>query len=131
MEAPAGYEITMRACCPANRGCNAHDAGQPCVLTLFQATAATTEEAQIALERWETFESADREGAGAAERRFRRRAYERARDEALTALALERTPRLSPPEPAIRRRRKRPGAGRSPGKRRGRASPNGAGTLNV
>jgi hypothetical protein len=119
----------MRACCPPNRGCNAHGVDEPCVLTLFRAAAASTEEARVAVERWEMFESVERQGVGAAERRFHRRAYERARDRALTAVAMEGTPRPSPPEPPARHRRARPGPGRSPGKRRGRGSPNGAGTV--
>ena len=120
----------MRPCCPVNRGCNAHGGDQPCVLTLFRAAAATSEEARVAIERWETFESIDRQDVGAAERRFRRRAYVRARDQALTAVAMDRSLR-PPPEPTVRRRRARPGPGRSPGNRRGRGSPNGAGTINA
>lgn len=78
----------MRQCCPPNRGCNAHGKRQPCVLTIFRTAAETTEEARVAVERWEALELTEREGAGAGERRFRRRAYERAREQALAAVAL-------------------------------------------
>ncbi len=96
----------MRACCPPNRGCNTHGIEQPCVLTIFRAAEATIEEARVAVDRWEALESAEgREGAGAGERRFRRRAYERARDQALTAVAIDCV--VEPPsgEPSVRRRR--------------------------
>ena len=53
------------------------------------AAAASVPEAQLALERWDTFQRVARSGLGKAERRFRRRAYERARDRALSALAIE------------------------------------------
>jgi len=110
----------MGRCCPPNRGCNARGAGQPCVLTIFRAAAATSEEARLALERWEALELTEKEGAGAAERRFRRRAYERAREHALTAAALE----LAAESPRARRRRnRRTREGRRAGRRRGRGAP--------
>jgi hypothetical protein len=79
----------MGSCCPPNRGCNAHGTEQPCVLAMFRAAAAATEEARTAVERWDALRLTEQEGAGAGERRFRRRAYERAREQALTAVAMD------------------------------------------
>lgn len=81
----------MRPCCPESRGCNAVDADQPCALELFAASAAELEEAAVALSRWSVFQKACEHRRNDNERRFRRRAYERARDEALIALALRQT----------------------------------------
>jgi hypothetical protein len=78
----------MRACCPESRGCNAPDGDQPCALELFAACAADLEEAAVALARWSVFQHECEHGNNDHERRFRRRAYERARDDALIALAL-------------------------------------------
>lgn len=81
----------MRVCCPESRGCNAVGDEQICALELFAANAAELEEAAIALSRWNTFQKACEHRRNDNERRFRRRAYERARDEALIALALRQT----------------------------------------
>ena len=56
---------------------------------MFRAAAAATEEARTAVERWDVLQLTEQEGAGAGERRFRRRAYERAREQALTAVAMD------------------------------------------
>ena len=56
---------------------------------MFRAAAAATEEARTAVERWDALRLTEQEGAGAGERRFRRRAYERAREQALTAVAMD------------------------------------------
>jgi hypothetical protein len=111
-------------CCPPNRGCNASGTEQPCVLTIFRAAAPTTEEARRAVDRWEALQRLEREGAGASERRFRRRAYERARQEALAAVAMDLAAEAPSGEPRVRRRRRRrrtraARSGRGP--RRGRA----------
>jgi hypothetical protein len=79
------------ACCPASRGCNAVGTGQACALELCTATAAELREAAEAVSRWRIFRKACEHRRNENERRFRRRAYERARDEALIALALHQT----------------------------------------
>jgi hypothetical protein len=81
----------MRVCCPQSGGCNAVDDDQPCVLERFAANAAEIEEAAVALSRWSIFQKACEHRRNDNERRFRRRAYERARDAALIALALRQT----------------------------------------
>jgi hypothetical protein len=79
----------MALCCPPGRGCNAPGGEEPCALSLCRA-AAGEEEAALALDRWGAFENCrDRE------RRFRRRAFERARDRALITLAMTRGPRMA------------------------------------
>ena len=45
----------------------------------------------MALARWDALEAASDENCGDGERRFRRRAFERARDKALIALAMTRS----------------------------------------
>lgn len=94
----------MRACCPQGRGCNAVSGDQPCALELFAAGAAEVAEAAVALSRWGIFQKACEHRRNDNERRFRRRAYERARDEALIALALRQT---SSDDVTIRDRRPR------------------------
>ena len=80
----------MRLCCPKSRGCNAVD-DEACALELFAASADALEEAAVALSRWSVFQKACEHRRNDNEQRFRRRAYERARDEALIALALRQT----------------------------------------
>ena len=119
-----GYGMGMRTCCPPNRGCNAHGTQQPCVLTIFRAAAPATEEASRAVHRWKALERTELEGAGAGERRFRRRAYERAREQALAAVAMDLAGET--PSGGLRARRRRPWrtrAERAAGKRRERPSP--------
>jgi hypothetical protein len=113
----------MSSCCPPNRGCNGHGAEQPCVLTIFRAAATTNDEAALALERWKALELTEEEGAGAGERRFRRRAYERARDRALTVAAMDLAAEIPSGQPTVRRRSRRARTARAAGGRRGRASP--------
>lgn len=60
-----------------------------CALELLRDAAGESGEAALALERWAALRrSAARAGASPAERRFRQRGYERARDKALIGLAL-------------------------------------------
>ena len=75
----------MAGCCPPGHGCNAPDGDEPCALTLCRAVASQEDDAAVAVERWQALE-ASAEGDG--ERRFRRRAFERARDRALIGLAM-------------------------------------------
>src|SRR2546430_17741727 len=88
----------MRRCCPPGRGCNAAERGEPepCVLELCRA-AREEPEAALAVLRWDEWQQAPRRAMGRAERRFRRRAYERARENApplllMRAHALPRHP---------------------------------------
>ena len=78
----------MTVCCPPSRGCNAGGADQACALELCTTIAAELGEAAEAVSRWQIFLEACEHGPNENERRFRRRAYQRARDEALIALAL-------------------------------------------
>jgi len=80
----------MAMCCPPGHGCNAPGHGEPCALALCQAAAQEEEDAALALARWGDFEAAAEQKCGDGERRFRRRAFERARDRALIALAMTR-----------------------------------------
>ena len=97
----------MRLCCPPGRGCNSSAGGEPCVLKLCRLAASDEPLAALALVRWEEWNLAcRRDRARRHERRFRRRAYERARDAALVAVLMRRA-RV----PAARRVRARP-AGR-------------------
>lgn len=105
--AALGSPYDMAPCCPPSRGCNAPDGDQPCALRIFRAAAESIPEAGQALARWEVFQRAARDAPSKTERRFRRRAYERARDRALGAVAMEYS-----------RRRRRPGFAR-----RGPATP--------
>jgi hypothetical protein len=120
----------MYACCPSGHGCNDHEHHQPCVLQVFELSAPTISEAATALAQWEAFCSADLQGAGAGERRFRRRVYERARDEALATVAIEYATRAVEPNarhhPAPRIRRARRAGGR-----RVRVSPGGGDTADA
>ncbi|HWE08979.1 MAG TPA: hypothetical protein VG325_06480 [Solirubrobacteraceae bacterium] len=79
----------MYLCCPAGHGCNDHEHRQACVLQVFEQAAPAIAEAATALTQWEAFRSADLHRVGASERRFRRRVYERARDQALATVAIE------------------------------------------
>jgi hypothetical protein len=94
----------MALCCPPGHGCNAPGGGEPCALTLCEAAAREEEDAALALERWGALEAAADGNCGDGERRFRRRAFERARDKALIALAMNRRPRAMTRRP----RRSRP-----------------------
>jgi hypothetical protein len=79
----------VRPCCPPGRGCNADGGEEACALELCRAAAAEQKDAAQALKRWNSFVAARDRGRGEREARFRRRAFERARDRALIALALQ------------------------------------------
>jgi hypothetical protein len=87
---PRGYPRLMALCCPPGHGCNAPGGGESCALVLCQAAAQQEDDAATALARWGAFEAASESNCGDGERRFRRRAFERARDKALIALAMHR-----------------------------------------
>ena len=78
----------MALCCPQGRGCNAHERGEPCLLDLYRSAAAEVPEAGLALGRWEDWQRARERGCRRSEWRFRKRAYERARAEAMCALLI-------------------------------------------
>jgi hypothetical protein len=82
----------MAPCCPPGHGCNAPGESEPCALALCRDAAQDEEVAAVALARWGDFEAAAEQHCGDGERRFRRRAFERARDRALIALAMTRRP---------------------------------------
>jgi hypothetical protein len=104
----------MAPCCPPGRGCNAPGGDEPCALTLCSAVADQEEDAALALMRWEELQRVAERERG-RERRFRRRAFERARDRALQALAMRLRPSV------LRKRDATAGGGRVR-RRRGRMS---------
>jgi hypothetical protein len=71
----------MKACCPQGQGCNA-PAGreEPCLLR--RVKRSDSPDAGRALALWERFVLAQRSHGSRRERRFLRRAYQRARDDA-------------------------------------------------
>lgn len=73
------------------------------MLELCRETAAEEPRARLALDRWEEWTRA-RLGASRRERRFRRRAYERARDAALVAVLMRRAGTHIRPRVAARAR---------------------------
>jgi hypothetical protein len=77
----------MCLCCPPGAGCNASGSDESCALELCYESAAETPSAALAVARWEIWQ-ASRAHASKGERRFNRRAYERARDYALAVLLL-------------------------------------------
>jgi hypothetical protein len=101
----------MRACCPPGHGCNAAGGAETCALELCRAAAAGQKDAALALKRWNAFELARARGRSERECRFRRRAFERARDRALIALAMQPAGGESPRR-AWRDRRRLAGGGR-------------------
>src|SRR2546423_3262029 len=80
----------MYRCCPPRLGCNAPNGGQSCALDLCRAAAAENRDAALAIARWAEFEKAREHDRSNRGRRFRRRAFDRARDRALMAIALRR-----------------------------------------
>jgi hypothetical protein len=78
----------MEPCCPPGHGCNAPGGGEPCALALCREAAQDEQDAALALARWDAFEAASEWDSGDGKRRFRRRAFERARDKALIGLAM-------------------------------------------
>jgi hypothetical protein len=79
----------MAECCPPGRGCNSPNGDEVCALTLCSVEKHEPD-AALALARWEELQRTAAEERG--ERRFRRRAFERARDRALQALAMSLRP---------------------------------------
>src|SRR5436305_4819113 len=97
----------MHVCCPPGRGCNAHEQSESCALTLLRPVASELREAAVALARWQALQDGLKAGSGHGERRFRQRCYERARENALVALALlqPRVARRRRAESTVERRR--------------------------
>jgi hypothetical protein len=79
----------MRWCCPAGHGCNGQGDDEPCALDVCRANADELPDAALAVKRWEEFDRAWQRRPSDREPRFRRRAYERARDRALIVIALQ------------------------------------------
>jgi len=72
----------VKACCPPGQGCNApagHE--EPCLLK--RCRRSDSPDANRALALWERFMRAQRVPRSRRERRFLRRAYARARDNAV------------------------------------------------
>jgi len=72
----------VKACCPPGQGCNApagHE--EPCLLRRVERSDSADASRAVAL--WERFVSAQRDHGSRRERRFLRRAYARARDNAV------------------------------------------------
>jgi hypothetical protein len=90
----------VRPCCPPGHGCNAAGGAETCALELCRAAAEEHKDAALALKRWTSLVQARERGRGERECRFRRRAFERARDRALIALAMQ------PAKPGWRGRRR-------------------------
>ena len=96
-------------CCPQGRGCNAPERSEPCLLDLCRRAAREVREAALALARWEDWQRARERGCRRSEWRFRKRAYERARAEAMCALLMHA--HMPDRRVARRRARRRPDAG--------------------
>jgi hypothetical protein len=107
----------MALCCPPDHGCNAPGGDEPCAVTLCRVAAGDEDDAALAVSRWGDLEAAAEQNCGDGERRFRRRAFERARDRALIALAMTRGPwmaRGAPVASAMKKGSRRPRTRRSP-----------------
>ena len=74
-------------------------------MALCDAAAAEEREAALALDRWRSLQEASNQHCGEAERRFRRRAFERARDRALITLAMRGFAAIRSSGESISRRR--------------------------
>ncbi|MBV9414464.1 MAG: hypothetical protein JO363_05750 [Solirubrobacterales bacterium] len=98
----------MALCCPPGHGCNAPGGAEPCALTLCRAAAKEEDDAALALARWGDFEAVGSSKCGDGERRFRRRAFERARDRALITLAMAQGTRGAPGAPGASPMKKAP-----------------------
>ena len=72
----------MKWCCPPGEGCNG-PAGHQGSCALWRCRQAQGPEATRALALWERFSRARSEQGSREQRRFLRRAYERARDRAV------------------------------------------------
>src|SRR5579884_3800191 len=81
----------MAECCPPGRGCNSPNGEEVCALSLCSADKHEPD-AALALARWEDLQRTAAEDR--RERRFRRRAFERARDRALQAFAMRLRPSM-------------------------------------
>jgi hypothetical protein len=79
----------MKYCCPPGQGCNDPDGDGRCALTLCRQAAGDEDDAALALERWQAWQTACTERQSRNEQRFRRRAFQRARDRALLRLAMK------------------------------------------
>jgi hypothetical protein len=79
----------MAECCPPGRGCNSPRGDEACALALCSASTQEPD-AALALARWEELQKVGEQDRRA--RRFRRRAFERARDRALQAVAMRLKP---------------------------------------
>src|SRR5258705_9327664 len=115
----------MKPCCPAGRGCNSPRGDEPCALDLCRAAAEQERDAALALAYWNELERLPEQGAG-SERRFRRRAFERARDRALRALAMRLDPAMLTRKHAVQTahvRRRQPVTRRRRPVRRARVQP--------
>ena len=82
----------MKWCCPRGYGCNAPNGDEPCALEVCRLITNWQSDASLALARWQEFECACERGCSESERRFRRRAFQRARDRALIAQAMRALP---------------------------------------
>ena len=80
----------MKQCCPPGHGCNDPDGIEPCALALCRDAAQEEDEAALAVQRWGDLEMARQRHRADGEQRFRRRAFQRARDRALIGLAMRR-----------------------------------------
>src|SRR6476620_7702806 len=78
----------MPSCCPPGLGCNAPGHDEPCALELCKRAAAEEPAAALGVLRWTQLLDARRHSRGKADRRFRLRAYERAREAALVVLLM-------------------------------------------
>lgn len=78
----------MKYCCPPAQGCNDPNGADCCALTLCREAADDEDDAAVALERWSAWRESCSEHHPRGERRFRRRAFQRARDRALRRLAM-------------------------------------------
>ncbi len=96
----------MALCCPPGHGCNAPGGDEPCALALCREAAPEEQDAAVALSRWGALQDASEGVCGDGERRFRRRAFERARDRALIAVAMTRGPWMAPGAPIASKMRK-------------------------
>lgn len=72
----------MKACCPPGEGCNGPPGHQQSC-ALWRCKQSGRPEAARALQLWEGFSAARREQRPRAQCRFLRRAYQRARDQAV------------------------------------------------
>jgi len=115
----------MPICCPPGRGCNSSQRDEPCVLQLCRDVAGEEPQAAQAVARWDAFREASRARVGKRERRFRRRTYERSRDDALGTLLMRAQtapgPQTTPAPIGVRALDERTGCERAQFKRTNRS----------